>query len=398
MKCAAIEKAKHARMPLVTAVTGSLLALIVLVETAATMPAFARKYSMSCTTCHAPFPRLKPYGDEFAADGFNLKDKEAPRYFVEAGDQKLSLLRDIPFGIRFEGFAGYHEITGKNIDFTSPYVLKLMSGGTLSKQVSYYFYFFFSERGEVAGIEDAFLMFNNVGGSELDLYVGQFQASDPLFKRELRLTYDDYLVYKTAPGLSSITLSYDRGIMATYGFPSGTDLVFELLNGNGIGAADENKVYDNDKYKTVLGRISQDVGTTFRFGGVGYYGKEGDTAVNEVWMVGPDLTIATPKLTFNAQYIERRDSDPEFVHRAGDKIASRGGFGELVFMPQGDRSPWYAVALYNRVESDLDAEPSESITGHVGHLLRTNIRLTAEYTYDLTLEKSQFLLGFVSGF
>ena len=31
------------------------------------IPAFARKYSMSCKTCHSPFPYLKPYGNEFAA-------------------------------------------------------------------------------------------------------------------------------------------------------------------------------------------------------------------------------------------------------------------------------------------------------------------------------------------
>jgi len=29
--------------------------------------------------------------------------------------------------------------------------------------------------------------------------------------------------------------------MATYGFTSGTDIVLELLNGNGIGAADETR-------------------------------------------------------------------------------------------------------------------------------------------------------------
>ena len=45
------------------------------------MPAFARKYQMSCKTCHSPFPKLKPYGEEFAGNGFVLKDKEAPRYY-----------------------------------------------------------------------------------------------------------------------------------------------------------------------------------------------------------------------------------------------------------------------------------------------------------------------------
>jgi len=119
--------------------------------------------------------RLKPYGDEFAGDGFNLKDKEAPRYFVDAGDQKLSLLRDIPFGIRFEGYAGYHEVTGKNIDFTSPYVLKLMSGGALSKQISYYFYFFFSERRRGCRHRGRLPDVQQCGGSELTCMSASFR-------------------------------------------------------------------------------------------------------------------------------------------------------------------------------------------------------------------------------
>ncbi|MDZ7763881.1 MAG: hypothetical protein U5K00_05575 [Melioribacteraceae bacterium] len=33
-------------------------------DTIMAIPAFARKYDMSCTTCHTPFPKLKAYGDE----------------------------------------------------------------------------------------------------------------------------------------------------------------------------------------------------------------------------------------------------------------------------------------------------------------------------------------------
>ncbi len=40
------------------------------------IPAFARKYQFSCSTCHAPAPRLKPFGEEFAARGFR---RAAPR-------------------------------------------------------------------------------------------------------------------------------------------------------------------------------------------------------------------------------------------------------------------------------------------------------------------------------
>ena len=46
------------------------------------IPAFARKYNMTCKTCHSPFPSLKPYGNDFAGNGFQLKDQDAPRYYV----------------------------------------------------------------------------------------------------------------------------------------------------------------------------------------------------------------------------------------------------------------------------------------------------------------------------
>ena len=119
---------------------------------------------MSCKTCHTPLPRLKPYGEEFAGDGFVLKDKDAPRYTVDTGDDKLSLIRDLPIALRLEAFASLNSGNGKSLDFSTPYLIKLLSGGELFRNVSYYFYFFFSERGKVAGLEDAFIMFNDRAG------------------------------------------------------------------------------------------------------------------------------------------------------------------------------------------------------------------------------------------
>ncbi len=117
-------------------------------------------------------------------------------------------------------------------------------------------------------------MFNDLFGSELDLTIGQFQLCDPLFKRELRLTRDDYYIYKVRPGASQVDLTYDRGIMLTYGFESGTDLALQIVNGSGIGEGFCDGNFDNDKYKNFMGRISQDVGDHFRIGAMGYYGRE----------------------------------------------------------------------------------------------------------------------------
>ena len=47
-----------------------LLFIIMLLIPAKTeaMPVFARKYNMSCNTCHAAYPKLNAFGEQFAAD------------------------------------------------------------------------------------------------------------------------------------------------------------------------------------------------------------------------------------------------------------------------------------------------------------------------------------------
>lgn len=367
------------------------------------MPAFARKYQMSCKTCHSPFPRLKSYGAEFAGNGFVLKDKEAPRYTADTGDAKLSLIRDIPLALRLEGYASFNSGKGETLDLSTPYLIKLLSGGELFRNVSYYFYFFFSERGKVAGLEDAFIMFNNIAG-DLDVIVGQFQVSDPLFKGELRLTYENYRIYKSKPGLSGIDLTYDRGVMLTYGFMGGTDLVLEVVNGSGIGDSEANPGgrFDADKYKNVMGRVSQDIGASVRVGAFGYVGKEEGTTgrVNSMWMAGADLTWTSPKLELNLQYVERRDDNP-FFQTEWPEIATRGGFAELIYLPRGDDSSWYGAGLFNWVDSEQDFLDYSAGTLHGGWMLRRNFRLVGEATYAFKSSSGKyprFSVGLVTAF
>jgi hypothetical protein len=387
-----------------TATVLLLLALgVAATATLQAMPAFARKYQMSCKVCHAPFPKLKPYGEDFAANGFVLKDKEAPRYYADTGDEKVSLIRNLPIALRVEAFASFNHKHGDSIDLSTPYLIKLLSGGELFRNVSYYFYFFFSERGKVAGLEDAFLMFNGVLG-DLDVIVGQFQVSDPLFKGELRLTYEPYAVYKAKPGLSGIDLTYDRGIMLTYGLKGGTDLTLEVVNGSGIGDSEANPGgrFDADKYKNVMARVSQDLGENLRVGAFGYLGKEqGPTGrVNELWLAGADATLALGKLELNLQYVERRDDNPSFLMHAVE-VATRGAFAELIYQPRGDDSPWYGAGVFNWIDSDQEDLRYTAASLHGGWMLRRNFRLVAEATYAFRSKEGgypRFGVGLVTAF
>ncbi|MDA3879427.1 MAG: hypothetical protein PF436_03475 [Prolixibacteraceae bacterium] len=380
-------------------------------EKSSAIPAFARKYRLSCKTCHTPaMPKLKPYGDTFAGNGFKLSDAEAPRYFVPAGDDKLSLIRDFPLAVRMDGFLRYDFGNGGRSDFQSPYIIKLLSGGQLSENLSYYFYFFMDERGEVAGVEDAFLMYNNIFNIDLDIYLGQYQVSDPMFKRELRLTLEDYHLYGAQIGISDINMKYDKGVMVTLGLKTGTTIVMEVVNGNGIPETHE-LWYDKDKYKSYVGRISQDIGDLLRLGAFAYTGSEkqlnnfDDEITNDVFVWGPDLTLSvTEMFELNAQYLKRMDSKV-FPHENSlntfSDIETNAMLAELLFMPKGDDSNWYLIGLFNDVQSDYDQADYRSYTFHVGYLMRRNVRLAAEYSLvdDYNLGNYNKLnLGFVAAF
>jgi len=377
-------------------------------EQADAIPAFARKYQISCQVCHSPaMPRLKAFGDDFAGDGFRMTEYESPRHFINTGDDRLSLFRELPLAFRLEGHATLNYNDEGSVDFAAPFVLKIISGGELSDSLSYYFYFLMNERGHIAGLEDAFLMYRNLLGTGINIYMGQFAVSDPMFKGELRYTLENYKIYSTAPGESTIDLKYDRGILLDRGFETGTTVVFEVVSGAGLTEANKAYIFDKDKYKNVLLKVAQDIGDYVSLGFFGYTGKEvlqnstGDF-VNSVRMYGPDLVLDfNEKLIIGLQYVWRTDSDvfidPEEPMR--EELMTRGGFAEVIYSPKGDMSTWYLTGLLNWVESDLDLLDYRSATFHAGYLIRRNVRLVTEYTRVFSGRPyGKLSAGFVSAF
>src|SRR5574339_948930 len=86
-----------------------LLALAVLTipavpRLAQAIPAFARKYRVSCMQCHSPVPRLNAFGEAFAANGFEFAVGEPPRDTVGTTDALLRLQNDLPLAVRFDAY------------------------------------------------------------------------------------------------------------------------------------------------------------------------------------------------------------------------------------------------------------------------------------------------------
>ena len=382
---------------LVTSAALLAVGLAALAEPAAAIPAFARRHRQSCTTCHAPFPRLKPFGEEFAGNGFRMPDpsQEPARASHDTGDPLLDLAREVPLALRLEGHVAAREGAAAETDLETPWVFKVLSGGPLAPRVSYYLYFIL-EKGDVEGLEDAYLHFSKLFGSGVDLLFGQFQVSDPLFKRELRLERNDYEIYRTRVGKVPANLTYDRGLMLMGTAPGDVDVVFEVVNGNGIPHGE----FDDDGRKNVALRLAREVGPV-RVGVFGYRGAAEDEAGvrDEVVYFGPDLKIAPDERWEVAlQYLERRDDDPFFLGAGAREVVTRGGFAEVVFLPQGADGRWAVAALYNQVDSDDPAAVVEDASFTVSYLTARNLRLLAEAAHDLERDRSEVSVGVIAAF
>jgi hypothetical protein len=389
---------------------GVLLQLVCAAEADA-IPAFARKYKVSCQLCHNPPPRLTEFGNAFAGNGFRFASAEPPRDTISTGDALLELAKDLPLALRMDiYFQGI--IDGEtSSDLQTPYNVKLLTGGTISKKLSYYLYFFLFERGEIGGIEDAYLYVNDIVGP-LDILGGQFQVSDPMFKRELRLSYADYVIYRTRVGPQPADLTYDRGV-SLIASPGGFTLTGTVVNGNGRGEAGDDRLLDDDPAKNWFAHATTSLTDWFRLGAMGYVGRQkgreaedAPAVSNDLWMLGADATFTSGNLELNAQYIHREDDNATFV--VGEPTAKTdGGFVEGIWQFSNDR--WYVLGLWNYIycnEPLLDVRltgPSSvnrynALTGGVGYVFRRNVRALAEATYDLEQEQARLTLGVVSAF
>jgi hypothetical protein len=391
------------------------------------IPAFARKYRVSCVTCHAPVPRLNAVGEAFAANGFQFATNEVPRDTIATGDPLLRLQNNLPLAIRYDAYmtAISKRLNGQVVvDQQLPWVMKLLSGGQIADKISYYAYFLLTERGEVAGLEDAYVQFTDVAGSGVSVIAGQFQVSDPLFKRELRLEYEDYQPYRMRVGASPADLTYDRGIMALWSPRDGTDLALQVVSGQGLSPANEARQYDRDNSKNFALRVSQDIGPV-RVGAFGYYGEERAAGSNRVRVLGPDATLPlASKGELNVQLLRRWDADP-FLGACTLAAPCPGGetapfattvnaaFVEGIFWPRGPAGRWFVTALFNAIDAgrpvvslrlgEQSGPPGyleRYAAGGIGlhYLLRRNARLLGEGSWDFESDQARLVAGFSVAF
>jgi hypothetical protein len=186
------------------------------------IPAFARKYQTSCSTCHNNYPELNDFGEAFKKNGFKFPKedesfvKEAP-VMLGAKAQKEAFPKAVypgeipgflPLGFRYSGVALYNSNQPLAIgylprtDLFIPNTFTIIAAGSFGERLSFWIDNDISAGGAnaAAGLGDGYLKVNDLGHfiglpkDTLNLRMGQFELDLPFSQaRSVDLTgYDIY--------------------------------------------------------------------------------------------------------------------------------------------------------------------------------------------------------------
>jgi hypothetical protein len=195
---------------------GMILGLLAMPRRSEAIPAFARMYGTSCSTCHLDFPKLNDFGKAFKDAGFKFpKDDESvlkiPPVMLGAPANKELWPKAIwpgtipgipPIGFRYTNYFQYTGSSKSNFaslvppgtlpplipstDFETG-VFSLFSAGNFGSDIAFWVNDDLSVSSSNAngGLGDAYLKFVNVGrflklpSNALNLRVGQFELELP---------------------------------------------------------------------------------------------------------------------------------------------------------------------------------------------------------------------------
>lgn len=154
------------------------------------IPAFGRKYDMTCNACHTREPRLNPFGQRFQENGYQLPETEDGSTTLKdlfGGPLNGVTLDEVTnyFAVRLRGeilkpdFREDQDTTASDdVDIDFPSYMNLFFGGTATRDISFFIEASYSSAEGNFGFERVMLIFDNLGGHQVaNIKVGDFDPS-----------------------------------------------------------------------------------------------------------------------------------------------------------------------------------------------------------------------------
>jgi hypothetical protein len=399
-----------------------LLTLIATESAALAIPAFARRYETSCTTCHVVPPKLNAFGVAFKNLGYRMPDDQR---FIKQPDVPLgapawkklwpkavwpgAIPDRIPLSVGVEMVADVSPSEPVKLNFAFPEEVELLGGGTLGDRLSFFsdLAFEFGDGVEVDLERGHFNM--QLGKDQLvNLRVGRMETGATPFSRfSYRLTDADFIVSDFRPGAHAMRFRARQQGLELWGArngPNGGGLQYSLglVNGTGTGPDDNSNkdVYGSASYKfggygvtgpganvEALTSSENFIDNSIEIGGFFYKGWMGpaDEEKDGFNRTGFKVNAYIDRLNVFGAYVRSRDS-----LLGGVPVRANAWFveGDMVTLP------WVvAILRYDQAKGDAAFLHVKRLVPAVSMMIRANVILSGEGNIYVGGDKNGLLNG-----
>jgi hypothetical protein len=331
------------------------LALLSPLDRAQALPEFAHDYGFSCQKCHSVVPQLNSFGQAFLQNGYWIPTLPADRVF--------------PVSVRFNfAYSGDRDPSGLPKVVLDE--LELLSAGSLSDRLSYFYEQYVIDGGEPGSVRDGWLSFRLFGVGEhrapVSVEFGQFTLPLPVDPETFRDTTAHYAVFDQTVGDNAFNFFDPKnGIQLRAGSAVlGSSVDFALLSGHdkqsGLPAA------GTDTMLYVQDATGPFTASSYTYSGERRFGPIPDRFERQ----GFGLSLYFGKIALDNVIQHGFDSSAD-GHGAG--TASSGGFSQLRYN--------FSVRSYGivRIDGTQDTDGfNRSATVLFGRRLSHNTRFTIE--------------------
>lgn len=383
------------------------------------IPAFARKYKTSCTTCHTIFPKLSPFGEQFRRNGYRFPGIDSDAVKAEpiplgTDEQKKmfphavwpATLSPFPaFALGLNGQVVIHPDRGSSggaadngAVFNADNIIEeahLWTAGSIDDSITYFAELTFSPDG--VEVENASLHFGDLIGPDHAVNIAVGKRIGTLTSFGPHSTYVSDMALPMVPvtglyGATSDPLLFGdnhQGIEVNGVLGGRFNYAVGVAGGTNFDTRNSANVYAHAGYKlggatldgTHTGNVAQDIEhehsltlDTFAYRSISRFSDASSALVKDTSLtMGGALRLQYEDLELDSgAYLQTDDH----VLLDSPKVTTIAQWNEASWLPY----PWLVVAA--RVEclnvalEGADSVSSLRVTPGVAVLVRPNIRLT----------------------
>lgn len=371
------------------------LLLLLLARRADATPAFARKYDVSCHTCHdRAYPELNSFGRQFKENGYQYPaGAEQPyrdRTSASPGTilDRIGLWRELPIALRAQGAVEIPVDAGasnrNSVNFRLLENLFLVGGGSLYKDISF---FFSSSVAPSPGLHTATVGFHNLffGEHHLNFRFGELLLFDFLHTEHRSLMREGNLSATVRVGLNPTVLDTSHLGFEIYGrlFKEHLFYQFDVVQ----GAQGLDGLSDLDSRKDLFGQLQLHFLDRQVLGALAYWGSTQVTDpahyvavrfTDPLLIVGGDAEFHLGRLSFYGHGLYGRHENPTGVNHV---VTYEGVRAEITASLTRNL---LAIVRFDGVFSHDDPTLERRfLSAHATYLVLTNLKVSAEFDADL---------------